>query len=252
MAVSAVFWTIKEQTYHWQMVGEASSPIASFEDVNFTGIDGLVGFFTDNLLACELIGAAGHLGIRIPQAVAVLGVDNNHWLTQLAHPPMSSIEPDWRQIGYRAASLLNRLMLGEPAPSPSWIPPLFVDARASTDILLSEDPLVAQALQCIRDHCLEDISVEFVRQELGISRRKLEMRMRHATGQSPYRAICRARMEKAKRRLIQTDDTLAKIAKDCGVAQNQFYILFKRFTGMTPGQYRSRFSTQHTFPNSAL
>ena len=357
----------KDQAENWQMVGSASAPIAAFEDVDWAGVDGVIGFFTEpkwadtvnragvpavnisvavedlplprvghndemigrlgaehllergfntfgflgaramwysrrrlagfqqviedkagrvchimdrlperpvkvdsvrnwliqlpkpigimaanDLLACELINAAGQCGIQIPQAVAVLGVDNNHWLTQLAHPAMSSIEPDWRQIGYHAASLLNRLMLGEPQPSPSWIPPLFVDARASTDVLLSEDPLVSKALQCIRDHCLGPISVDFVHKQLGISRRKLEMRMKQATGRSPHWAICQARVEKAKRWLLQTDDTLAKIATDCGVAQNQFYNLFKRFTGMTPGQYRSRFSKRHTFPRSRL
>lgn len=205
----------------------------------------------NDLLACELIAAATALGLRVPDDVAVVGVDNNHWLTQLAHPPLTSVEPDWQQIGYQGARMLDLLMAGGEPSSPLWIPPLRVVARRSTDIRLADDPLVAQALQYIHENCGEDIRVAEIAKSLRVSRRNLEMRVKRGTGLSPYAAICRARMEIAKRLLVRTDDTLAKIASDCGVADNQFYTLFKRHTGMTPGQYRSRFSNRVT-PRSSV
>ena len=47
------------------------------------------------------------------QWVAVLGVDNDVTLCELADPPLSSIDQDLERIGYEAASLLDRLMAGE-------------------------------------------------------------------------------------------------------------------------------------------
>ena len=80
---------------------------------------------------------------------------------------------------------------------------------------------------------------------MGISRRNLETRFRQATGQTPYAAVCRARIERAKAELVRSDATLTAIADNCGIAPNRLHILFKRSTGMTPGQYRARFGLRH-------
>lgn len=198
---------------------------------------------TNDWLGCEAIEAAGKCGLRVPDDVAVVGVDNDRWLTQLANVPMSSVEPDWRQVGYRGGQLLDGLMAGELPTPTQWIPPLRVVGRRSTDIVLNEDPVVSQALQYIRDHCHTPIGVENVLGALGISRRNLETRMKRAIGQTPHAALNRARIERAKGMLVQSDATLAAIATSCGIKPDQFYIVFKRLTGITPGQYRRKYGS---------
>ena len=189
---------------------------------------------------CQTIEAAAAIGLRVPDDVAVLGVDNDHWLTQFAITPMSSVQPDWRRIGYRAAQLLDGLMAGEAPLPPQWIPPIRVEARRSTDIVVSDDPVVGKALQFIREHFSEAITVDHVMEALHVSRRTLENRMKRAIGQTPYTALCRARIQHAQRMLMLTDSSIAKIAQTCGIEPNQFYPVFKRLTGMTPGQYRQQ------------
>lgn len=106
--------------------------------------------------------------------------------------------------------------------------------------MVSDDPIVTQALAFIQDHCGEEIGVEAVLDHLGVSRRKLEARMKESIGQLPYTAITRARIERAKNLLAKSESGMVEVAKACGVAPKQFYVFFRRATGMTPGQYRRR------------
>lgn len=195
----------------------------------------------NDLLGCMAIQAAVELGLRVPDDVAVMGVDNNRWLTHIAPVSMTSVEVDYRQIGYRAVKLLDDLMAGRVTdPEPIWIPPLNVVTRRSTDIIVSEDPIVSNALRYMRDHFSEGITVEDILDHLGISRRNLENRLKRATGQTPHAALCQARIERAKVLLNATDNSMASIAQACGVEEHQFYTIFKRIEGITPGQYRRR------------
>jgi LacI family transcriptional regulator len=187
----------------------------------------------------NLIQAAGALGLRVPDDVAVLGVDNDRWATAMSPVALSSVAIDARQIGTRAAELLDRLMDGEPAPPPQWIPPIAVVTRQSTDITVAEDPQVAMALAYMRDHCGEGITVDDVLMVVGGSRRSLEMRLKRATGQTPQAAIFAAQIERAKRLLVHSNQMLGPISRACGFGrQEQFSRVFKRLTGLTPGQYR--------------
>ena len=60
----------------------------------------------------QVLDACRRGGIRVPDEVAVIGVDNDELLCELSDPPLSSVRPDTRRTGYRAAQLLNRLMNG--------------------------------------------------------------------------------------------------------------------------------------------
>jgi LacI family transcriptional regulator len=193
----------------------------------------------------ELIQAADEIGLHIPEEVAVLGVDNDEWLTSLINTPLSSIELDGRQIGHRGAHLLDQLMAGEPPPPPCWIAPVGVVTRASTDVVLSDDPLATRAMQFIRDHSPQGITVEDLLDELGVSRKTLEMRLRRATGKTPGQAIAFAQVNRSKAMLSDSSASMGEIAAKCGFARpNHFSTVFKRLTGMTPGQYRQQRSRQ--------
>jgi LacI family transcriptional regulator len=185
------------------------------------------------------------MGLEVPGDVAVLGVDNRRWLTQLARVAMSSVELDQRQIGYRAARLLDGLMQGQPPPPPQWVGPLSVITRQSSDIVVTEDPIVAKALAFIRDHRSKPIGVEDVLDRLDVSRKTLELHLKRAMGLTPQVAILRAKIDQARQLLVESNQPVYQIAESCGFdGQPRFFRAFKRQTGMTPGEYRRRFGAR--------
>jgi LacI family transcriptional regulator len=192
-------------------------------------------------LARLTVNAAVDLGLRVPDEVAVLGVNNNLWTSVLAALPVSSIQLNMRRLGSVAAETLDALMDGGAPPPPRSIPPLDVVTRHSTDITLVDDPLIRRATTYIRDHATEGIAVEDVLDDLGVSRSTLVKRMKAATGQTTQQAIRRAQVERAKQMLINTEMSMDHIARACGFhRQPRLNEAFKRLTGMTPGQFRQQ------------
>jgi len=201
-----------------------------------------IGIMTPNdLTGRQVINCAAEMGLRVPEDVAVVGVNNQHWVSALAATPLSSIELDGEKTGYRAAQVLAGLLAGEPPPPPQWVLPVRVVARRSTDITVTRDDLVAQALRFIRNHCAEPICVEDVLDEVGVSRTTLEKRMKRAVGKTPQVAIFQAQVDRAKVMLLNSDATMDEISRACGFRrQSRLSIVFKRLNGITPGQYRQR------------
>ncbi len=71
------------------------------------------------ILACnddrgrQVLEACRAAGVIVPLEVAVVGVDNDELLCELATPPLSSVALNAEAGGYRAAELLDRMMKGE-------------------------------------------------------------------------------------------------------------------------------------------
>lgn len=189
----------------------------------------------------QVLDACRALGLAVPADVAVLGVDNDELLCDLATPPMSSIIPNAHRTGYEAAALLERMMAGRRVPARGHlIPPLGVAARQSTDVLAVEDREVARALQFIRDHACEGIQVGDVLRVVPLSRRVLEQRFQRLLGRTPHREILRVRLDRIKRLLAETDLPLHRIAERTGFEHVEYLsVTFKRETGQTPSRYRS-------------
>lgn len=187
-----------------------------------------------------LIAACRTAGLRIPEQVAVLGVDNDEVLCRLTSPPLSSIDLDSSSIGYRAASLLDDLMRGATAPSePILIPAHGVVTRQSTDSLAIEDVDLALALAFIRQHACEGIDVEDVVQNVCISRATLERKFSACLQTTPRQAILRVQMDRVKCLLAETNHPLERIAEWTGYkTQSHLSVAFKREVGLTPGEYR--------------
>lgn len=105
----------------------------------------------------------------------------------MATPALTSVKLNAERIGYEAAALLDRLMAGEAAPNrPVLIEPLGVITRRSSDLVATDDPEIARAVQFIRQAACDGISVGDIVQEVAISRSALERRMR-GVGPVPQR-----------------------------------------------------------------
>ncbi len=192
--------------------------------------------------AQQVLEANKAAGARVPDEIAILGVDDDEMICELTHPPLSSIVLNVEEAGYEAAAQLDRQMKGkEPSLQEVHLRPTYVHTRQSTDVLAVEDPLVAQAIRFIRIHAGEVLSVDDVVGAASTSRRLLERHFRQAVGLSIYREIQRARIERACRMLAETNWSLGEVAARCGFSSSvHFSVAFKRQMNLTPEQHRRR------------
>jgi LacI family transcriptional regulator len=189
-----------------------------------------------------LIDACLRLGLRVPEDVAVVGVDNDVITCEFCEVPLSSVARSNREVGYEAASLLDRLMDGAPPPEDILIPPEGVVRRRSTDAVATDDPQVAAAVRYIQEHLAERSCMDSLVRTLSISHRSLEIRFQKSLRCTPREYISRRRVERAEQLLAGNQKSkLQSIAKACGfTGPRHLREVFRRVTGLTPAEYRRR------------
>ncbi len=195
-----------------------------------------------DMRATIVVDACHRIGLRVPDDVAVIGVNNSTLICELSHPPVSSVARDGYEIGRLAAVMLDRLMAGKrPKRREIHVPPLRAVKRGSTDVLAIEDPDVATVVRFVREHVGERFGVEMLARLVPVSRRRLEQRFKRALGRTPHEFICRTRVEQARQMLTDpARPRLYQIAAACGFRDTmRFRIVFQRLTGTTPAAYRA-------------
>ena len=191
-------------------------------------------------------------GVAVPENVALLGVDNDLSLCLTTSPPLSSIDPNARQIGYEAAQLLDAMMNGRRLPElPVVVQPSGIVTRQSTDNIAVDDPVLAQALRIIRADVAQHLRVADIARELCISKGTLNNLFRKHLNCSPLEEILRVRMEWARELLCNTIMPVGEISLLIGYETPEYFSrAFTRETGLTPQQYR--FAFQRKSPPAVL
>lgn len=189
----------------------------------------------------QVLDACRDAGLAVPDEVAVIGVDNDALLCELAAPPLTSVMPNTHRTGYEAAALLDQLMAGKKVrPIAHLIPPLGVAARQSTDVLAIDDREVARAVRFIREHACEGVNVGDVLRAVPLSRRVLEQRFQRLLGRTPRAEILHVRLNRVKQLLTETDLPLYLVAERTGFEHTEYLsVVFKRETGKTPRDFRA-------------
>ncbi|NBW96933.1 MAG: helix-turn-helix domain-containing protein [Planctomycetia bacterium] len=190
----------------------------------------------------QALDACRRAGIAVPDEVAVLGVDDDELLCGLSSPPLSSVIPDSAGAGRLAATLLERLMRGEPLEAEEWLlPPLGIATRQSSDVLAIDDPLVVAAVRFIRDRACTGIKVQDVVREIGTSRRILDARFAARVGHTAHEEITRQQFRRVEQLLVETALPLATIAERCGFRHAEYMtVAFTRRHGTPPSRWRSQ------------
>ncbi|OHE68127.1 MAG: hypothetical protein A2Z99_03365 [Treponema sp. GWB1_62_6] len=179
-------------------------------------------------------------GVAVPDELAVLGVDDEDLLCELAEPSLSSVRLDCEGIGMAAAALLDEKLRGGAVASRTvLVAPREVVERDSTRIVVGSDRLVAQALSWIRANAHRGAGVEELVAALPACRRTVESRFKAGMGRTLSQALADARLDRAKRLLSSTDLPLDSVAEAAGFGSLQrFHIAFKDREGMSPGRWR--------------
>lgn len=198
------------------------------------------------VLAWDCVGArlvadaCAELGLAVPGEVPILAADHDEFAAHLAEPPLSCVDHDPEAVGHAAAQTLHRLMDGYPLPEPApLIQPAGIRAAASTDALALRDPAVADALRFIRQNLHKPIQVRHLTAGIPLSRRALEVRFRTVLGRSPAAEIRRARLERVRQLLAETNLPVATIARRCGFLHSEvLQRTFRAAYEQTPTQFR--------------
>ncbi len=194
----------------------------------------------DDSRARHVLQASRIAGLRLPEDIALVGVDNDDVMCEITQPTLTSIEQGSVRVGYEAAMLLDRMMTGKSIKGVSTtVPPEALIARRSTDVLAVNDDTVVEALHYIRKHAFEPIHVRDVLKAVRTSRSNLETKFRHHLGRSIYSEIRRLRVDAAKRMLTTSNTPIKEIARRVGVSSVQYFtVMIHHVTGMTPGEIR--------------
>lgn len=181
-------------------------------------------------------------GLRSPEDLAVLGVDDDPVFCVHTRPTLSSIHPDFEEMGYVAAKELARLMSGKSVGRRIVVAGgQTVTKRMSTAPCSPAGVLVRRVDEIIAARACERIDSDVIASELKISRRLLDLRYRQLTGKSVREAIIQARVDRAKHLLTYSGHPIGTISRLCGY-RTESYLgkVFMSHEGVSMGEYRSR------------
>lgn len=101
-----------------------------------------------------------------------------------------------------------------------------------------------RAREFIRAHAAENVSLNRIAREVGLSACHFARTFKAQTGQSPYRFLLEVRIELAQAMLQGTRESIATIAERTGFSSHSHLTsVFRKLTGITPKQFRSRFES---------
>ena len=176
----------------------------------------------DDVVAREVLLKCAALGIRVPNDLAILGVDNDELLCESCSPPLTSVEPDFRRAGYLAAHRLD-MLLRQPSSGSQQMPTVehygvkrVVERESARFVERHEDPRITAALSFIREHAASPIGVTDVTTHLKIARRTAELLFRQKTKHSIGELIRLARLDAMMHRLRTTDSSIEEICATSG------------------------------------
>ena len=200
------------------------------------------------IMACDdnqganLIEACHGIGIKIPEEVSVIGVDNDESLCALGSTTLSSVQIDIEEGGRQAAALVERLVADPKAPAEDVVlRPVKIVGRMSTAAFATGDQQILKALLFIHKNALKKISVSDVMAEAALSRRLLERRFKDVTGKTLYEYITDQKLKYFAEQLADTDEQVINIALSMGeIDTKSISRRFKQLYGCTPVEWRAK------------
>lgn len=191
--------------------------------------------------AATIIIACDKAGIRIPDDIAVIGVDNDEDICEALPVTLTSIEQDFSSTALVGAELLKQMLSNGRKPVSRRIGVKRIVRRASANGTLNIDRRVAVAIEYIRKDFCERITPGDVAAKMGCSVRHALRLFLAARQHSILDEIHFKRIELAKEQLCAGIMSIESIAELCGYASpTDFGRVFKRYTSLTPRTWQKQ------------
>ena len=223
---------------------EASTPVISHDELA-KWLDGLpkpaAVFGANDLFAREVLTICRQMGLNVPKQVTVIGCDNDPLIWSSASPHLSSLQLPFRELGFKAAEMLDKLLRGRKPPMRTIrVGGTHLFERESSAHIPPATALVENAREYIKEHACEGIGAIDVIRHAGASRSLLELRFRQVCGKSILEDILDVRLAEVQRQLEKTNRSILQIGRDCGFnAPNYLKRLFKKRFGTSMREYRA-------------
>jgi DNA-binding LacI/PurR family transcriptional regulator len=191
-------------------------------------------------MAAAICRIAVLLGLKIPGDVAVLSIGDSG-IARTTSPPITSFRLEFERVGFESVKLLHRVLLGEKPTRRAVLVPVRELVERESTVGKRRAPVtdVQRAQDFIRQMVSEAIRVRDVAAHVNVPLRTFELQFAEATGHTVGEEIRQLRLERAKTLLETTDLSLDRVAKLLGMnAGSYLYEFFRRWTGITPAQYR--------------
>ena len=194
--------------------------------------------------AQQVIATAAAAGVRVPEDVAVLGVDNDELLCELTVPSISSIPVAHCEWGMAVGEAMDRLLSHRRTERTIVTRHETVITRTSTNSQAIADPFVARAVAYALDHLQDRPSLPELARVAGCSKTVLNIRARRALGRTMADELTHLRLNAAMERLSDVDATVEEVAQKCGFCgASHLGLRMKSALGITPGECRKGMPT---------
>ena len=197
-------------------------------------------FAITDLIGAAAVSAANHVKASIPDDVSVVSVDDDPEICESCSPTLTSVRPDFHQLGFAAGKLLAEAMEKKACGAKCVVvPPLGIVRRASTMKTRVFDKKVSEALETIRLHACDGLAPKDVSAPFGLSTRMAEIRFKAATGKTIGEMIIDQRLSAACNYLKDGKISIFAIANFCGWNSDlAFRKAFKSRFGVSPREWQ--------------
>ena len=157
------------------------------------------------------------VGVKVPQELTVIGVDDIAEICENAFPPLTSVAPAFKESGTMAAELLDALMAGRKVAAHALLfGAVGLTRRESSRRFVGHATALRNARDLILRESCRGLRARDVFVQMKGSRRNAQLQFKAATGRTVLEEITTLRLRQAKRLLQTTSLTLSEIAARCG------------------------------------
>ncbi len=199
-------------------------------------------FACDDSFALQVSELCKINNIKIPDEIALLGVDNDNLICNLSDPQISSIVLDAEKGGYELGRKIEMVVKNRDyTPFNITINPLRIELRGSTDKYNVDDIYIGKIIKYIESNFHLNISINQLTDLVPLSRRSLEIRFKKAMGTSLYQFIINLIMNHFINLLTTTKISMSELSIQSGFNDySNAFRIFKRMKGCSPVEYREK------------
>ncbi len=198
-------------------------------------------------LGRELVETALEAGLAVPDTISVLCGEDDPLMCPRTTVPLSAIDIQMREVGYRAAERLDEIMAGKAPAESLLLAPKAVVERRSTDTFSIRHPMVRKAMDYIVENFHRPIGVKDILKVVPMSRMGLYKVFQDELRRTPSQEIRNRRLALTCRLLRETNDSLTDIAHQVGYSNGiALTAPFQKRFGLPPHRWRMAQTSQPT------